>query len=123
MSTININTNFITKIVNAIVKYDHDRRAAAALKKFKKQARKIRKVHSVAVIELVEPAPETMKLVRVVKEQSSGKVLVRATSTKVVVTRERNNTHNDLVASAPKTMQRSRILDASVPRGSISPRN
>ncbi|AIB51898.1 hypothetical protein E24_00200 [Faustovirus] len=120
MSTINNNTNFVAKIINAIVKYDHDRKAAAALKKFKKQARKIRKVHSVAVIELVEPAPETMKLVRVVKEQSSGKVLVRATSTKVVVTRERSN---DLVASAPKTMQRSRILDASVPRGSISPRN
>jgi hypothetical protein len=111
-------TEFITKKIKAIAKLDHDRKRAAALKKFKKQAQKIRKTHSVATIVLVEPEPVSMKLIRVVREQSTGKVLVRATSTKVIVNRDRSN---DLVGKLPAGMIRSRILDES--RGSISPRN
>ncbi|QJX71974.1 hypothetical protein F-M6_0211 [Faustovirus] len=120
MNTTVATQNPIKKLVRKISKLFHDHQKAATIRKYQAKVTKIRKTNSTNVIEFVEAAePGSLKLVRVAKDMNTGKELLRATSTRIIVTRERSN---DLVDALPvRGMIRSRILDANV--GSISPRN
>ncbi|QJX72461.1 hypothetical protein F-S17_0195 [Faustovirus] len=119
MNTTVATQNPIKKLVRKISKLFHTHQKAVNIRKYRAEVGAIRKTNSTKVLEFVEAAePGSTKLVRIATDLN-GKVLVRATSTKVIVTRERSN---DLVDALPvRGMIRSRILDANV--GSISPRN
>lgn len=113
----------VSKLFAKIAKSIHDRKKARTIQQYRNKVNAIKKTKSVNIIEFVEAAePGSMKLVRVAKDANTKAVLVRATSTKVITVRARSN---DIV-EAPKEFRglvRSRILDATVPNGSISPRN
>jgi hypothetical protein len=87
--------NKLAKIMRKIKKALHDYKKAKTIVEYREEVRALRKTHS-AIIEYVEAAePGSFKLTRVAKDPVTNKVLIRATSTRLIRSQSKLSPRSD----------------------------